>query len=330
MKTSTIGGKRKLLAPQLPLKTPFMVQIFPAYACNFKCEFCIFSQPKEKHGFMSEVALMDLNVFKKTIEDFKQFPEKIKMLRFAGTGEPLLHKNIAQMVEIAKDAKVAQRIDIVTNGSLLTKKLSDDLISADLDYLRISVNGLNDEDFQKHCKTKVDFKTFVEEIRYFYQNKKNTILYIKIIDYMVEKKEDKNFFFDTFESICDTISVEHLVETTEIVDIDKIITKNSLQTSQNGTDLLDVTVCPQPFYMMQVNPDGNIVPCCAMEYPGILGNVEKENASELWTGEKFNSFRHSLLENQKNEICKRCKVFRYGIYPEDVLDDHVDVLKKKY
>lgn len=33
------GGKRTLLAEVLPLDTPFVVQVFPVFACNFKCNF---------------------------------------------------------------------------------------------------------------------------------------------------------------------------------------------------------------------------------------------------------------------------------------------------
>ena len=37
------GGKRTALADVLPLHTPFVIQIFPVYACNFACKYCIFS-----------------------------------------------------------------------------------------------------------------------------------------------------------------------------------------------------------------------------------------------------------------------------------------------
>jgi sulfatase maturation enzyme AslB (radical SAM superfamily) len=47
------GGKRTMLAEVLPLDTPFVVQFFPIYACNFKCGYCIFSVPKPKRHFIS-------------------------------------------------------------------------------------------------------------------------------------------------------------------------------------------------------------------------------------------------------------------------------------
>lgn len=330
MKTKTIGGQREKLADKLPLETPFLVQIFPVYGCNFKCEFCIFSKPKNEHKFMSNCVMMDIEVYKKTIEDFKKFPQKIKMLRFAGTGEPLLHKNIAQMIKIAKEANIAERIDIVTNGALLTTKLSDDLIEAGLDTLRISLNGLNDEDFFNRCEAKVDFNEYVKQVKYFFENKKETTLYIKIIDYMVEDEVIKTKFYETFEPICDTINVEHLTETVDIVDIDKVKTENSFKNAQGTDQLLDIKICSQPFYIMQVNPDGNIVPCCSMEYPIILGNAKNESASQIWRSDKFNKFRKNLLELKANQVCAKCKLYKYGVYKEDVLDDDREKLKECY
>lgn len=320
METRTIGGKREKLADKLPLEAPYLVQIFPVYGCNFKCEFCIFSKPKKEHKFMSDCVMMDMEVYEKAILNLKKLPQKIKMLRFAGTGEPLLHKNIAQMIKIAKDNDVAERIDIVTNGALLNEKLSNDLIEAGLDTLRISLNGLNDYDFLNRCEAKVDYKEYVKQVEYFYQNRKNTTLYIKIIDYMVEDEKIKKEFYETFEPICDTINIEHLTETVDIVDIEKVKTENSFKNAQGGDDLLDIKICPQPFYIMQINPDGNIVPCCSMEYPIILGNVSDEDVNEIWINDKFNKFRRNLLELKLNSVCSKCNLYKYGTYKEDILD----------
>ncbi len=60
------GGKRTRLAEVLPLDTPYVVQIFPVYACNFKCNYCIFSIEKEKRGFISDKITMSFDLFRKS------------------------------------------------------------------------------------------------------------------------------------------------------------------------------------------------------------------------------------------------------------------------
>ncbi len=93
------GGKRIKLAEVLPLSTPLVVQIFPIYACNFKCNYCIFQLDKNERGFISDKAVMNFNLYKKVIKELSLFPNKIKVLRFVGIGEPLLHKNIVDMIK---------------------------------------------------------------------------------------------------------------------------------------------------------------------------------------------------------------------------------------
>lgn len=329
---TTPGGKRTILKNILPLEMPLLLQIFPVYGCNFKCEFCIHGIERSKHGFISRNAVMDMALYQKVIYDIKATGEKIKMLRFAAIGEPLLHPNIAEMIQIAKRADIAESVDIVTNGSLLTKELSDALIEADLTRLRISVEGLRDEDYIKRCRCEVNFANFVDNISYFYEHKKSTEVYIKIIDYMVQQKAERQFFYDTFKPISDVVAIEHLTPTIEEIDYDAISDGMELNKGQNGDCLLDANVCPQAFYMMQINPDGNVVPCCSMKYPAVLGDVYRESVQEIWKGERFNSFRRSLLVSRKQagSVCEECLLYRYDLHKEDVLDDAAGMLVEKY
>ena len=111
----TPGGKRMRLADALPLDTPFSVQIFPVYGCNLACAYCIHSVPPAERGFVAGKVMLDDALYKKCIDGLTEFPRPLKMLRFAGTGEPLLHPHITDMVAYAREKEVAETIDIVTN-----------------------------------------------------------------------------------------------------------------------------------------------------------------------------------------------------------------------
>lgn len=330
--SATPGGKRNKLKEILPLDMPLLIQIFPVYGCNFKCEFCIHGLDRSKHGYISDKTVMDMDLYRKIIDDIRITGKKVKMLRFAAIGEPLLHKNIADMVRIAKQADVAESIDIVTNGSLLTRELSDALITAGLSRLRISVEGLSDEDYKNRCQCNVNFDAFVDNIAYFYQNRRNTEVYIKIIDYMVQKEDECRRFLDIFEPISDVIAIEHLTPTVSDIDYEKVSSGMELNKGQNGEQLLDAVVCPQGFYMMQINPDGKVVPCCSMKYPAVLGDVYQDSVQQIWKGAAFNLFRQKLLHsrNSVGSVCAECLLYRYDLQEEDILDDVADVLIEKY
>ncbi len=326
------GGKRTKLADVLPLDTPYVIQIFPIYACNFKCGYCIFSSDKARHGFISDEVIMDFELYKKCIDDIARFPEQVKVLRFVGIGEPLLHKRIAEMVAYANSRNVARTIELLTNASLLTPAISDALIGAGLSRLVVSLQGTSAEKYRSVCGTSVDFEGLLGNLRYFFHKKGNTQVYIKIIDCALEGKEDEQRFRELFGDVCDTLAVEHAVPIHSGVDYEKVLKSKEEPVTQFGLPVTDVKICPQPFFTLQINPDGKVVPCYSFEYPGIMGDCHDQSVSEIWKGKKFQEFRRSMLEGTRNmgTICAGCNIIKYRLFPEDVLNDAAERLKKFY
>jgi len=105
----------------------------------------------------------------------------------------LINKDIPVMVKMAKDAEIAERVEIISNGSLLDKTMSDRLIEAGLDTLRISLQGLNSKKYKDICGANINFDDFMDNIRYFYAHKNNTNLFVKIMTYAWKKAKKKSF-----------------------------------------------------------------------------------------------------------------------------------------
>lgn len=326
------GGKRTKLADVLPLDTPFVVQIFPIYTCNFKCNYCIFQYDKTKRGFISDKIAMGFNLYKKCIDEMTLFPNKIKVLRFVGIGEPLMHKKIAEMIAYAVSKEVANKVEIITNGSLLTPEMSDSLIKAKLSRLVISLQGTTKEKYKEVCGTDIDFEKFIENLRYFYNKKDKTQIYVKIVDCALDGKNDERRFYKIFGDVCDTIAIEHIVPIHSSVDYGKVLKGKKMSLTQFGLPVSGLKICPQPFFHLQINPDGKVVPCYSFEYPGIMGDCNKQSVCEIWNGKKFQSFRHQMLGGMKNvsKACAKCDLIRYRLFPEDVLDNDAERLKKFY
>lgn len=326
------GGARTKLADVLPLDTPFVVQIFPVYACNFKCGYCIFPLSMEKRGFISDKIVMDLELFKKCVDGFTLFPNKIKVLRFVGIGEPLLHKNIAEMVAYAVEKDIANTVEILTNGALLTPSMSDKLISAGLSRLVVSLQGTSKEKYLQVCGTDIDFDIFLENLRYFYHSKTSTQVYIKLIDCALDGKKDEDRFYELFGEMCDTMAIEHAVPIHSGVDYDHLLGGGNTSVTQFGLPVSEIKVCPQPFFTMQINPDGKVVPCYSFEYPGIMGDCNKQSVYEIWNGEDFRQFRRRMLDGVAgvSEACGQCSIIKYRLFPEDDLNNDADGLKKYY
>jgi MoaA/NifB/PqqE/SkfB family radical SAM enzyme len=126
----------------LQLQRPIMhlakVYVELTSRCNLTCRTCIRNAWEEPQGDMSA------ENWNRVIESLKVLPSRPDVF-FGGFGEPLLLPSIAEMVKQAKS--VANKVELITNGILLTEQRSRELIEADLDILWISLDGATPESY---------------------------------------------------------------------------------------------------------------------------------------------------------------------------------------
>jgi GTP 3',8-cyclase len=316
------GTQRTRLSSVIPLATPYSIYVFPSTYCNFKCVYCAHTFPpeviKEKYGL--ERANMTLDTFRKTVDQISEFPQRIRLLSLTGQGEPLMNKNIAEMVRIAKEAGVSERIEIITNGRLLSKKMADGLIEAGLDTLRISLQGLTEKKYKEIGGVNVDFEELHESIRYFYRNKKDTELFVKIMDVALDDKDEEASFYDRFRDCSDRMYVERMLPAYSGVPITQGM---RVDYDRYGRKIEHRNVCPLAFYMLGVFPDGDVEPCDTIYKPIVLGNVHSDRLLNMWRGEKLREFwkLHLMGERRSNPKCATCNAPDDVSHPEDILDD---------
>ena len=203
------------------------------------------------------------------------------------------------------------------------------LVEAGLSTLRISIESLSSEEYKQHAGANIEFEKIVENIRYYYKHCGQSKIYVKIIDYMLNDDPEKiQLFHKTFKDISHMSAIEHLTPTIKEIDYSKFSGTSDFSLTQDGLKKQSINVCPQPFYMIQLIPDGSFVPCCSMKYPIILN--ENVNLINVWNSTELNKFRLSFLRNLKNSVCKECTLYQYGAYQEDVLDGHEPELIKKF
>ena len=314
------GGARTPLEEKLPLSTPYVLQFFPIYACNFVCKYCHFSIDKEKRCFVTDRISMSMDLYKKCVDDIATFPEKIRTLRFVGMGEPLMHRNIAEMVHLAKLRNIANRVEILTNGSLLTRQMTHSLIEAGLDRLVISLQGVSAGAYKDVSGIDLDFDKFVEQIAYFYAHKGQTHMHLKVVDIALHGEGDRQKYFSTFGDICDSIGIESAVPIFPDVEYNSELEQQAT-TTQFGTNIIEAKICPQPFYTLQINPDGKVVGCYSVAYPEILGDCNNTSVREIWNGEKYNAFRKRMLRGREGvcDVCRECNIKTYRMQTEDAI-----------
>jgi MoaA/NifB/PqqE/SkfB family radical SAM enzyme len=114
------------------------VYIEPTNRCNLECRTCLRNVWSEPLGQMSSAT------FTRIIQGLRSFSPPPTVF-FGGLGEPLAHPDIVEMVGQIK--ALGSPVELITNGTLLTKERSRQLIDAGLDMLWVSLDGATPESY---------------------------------------------------------------------------------------------------------------------------------------------------------------------------------------
>jgi MoaA/NifB/PqqE/SkfB family radical SAM enzyme len=114
------------------------VYIEPTVACNLDCITCFRNAWEQPIGRMTE------ETFEKIFNDLKKM-NPIPDVYFGGIGEPLFHVKTIEWIRRVKELGV--KVELITNGTILTEKKSRELIDAGLDVLWVSIDGATPETY---------------------------------------------------------------------------------------------------------------------------------------------------------------------------------------
>jgi MoaA/NifB/PqqE/SkfB family radical SAM enzyme len=316
---------RQILHDILPIDTPLLTDFQISNICNFKCNYCIQSQPDDVFNSSKLVRqFMPMDVFDLAVEQLKEFPSKIKQVSLVGFGEPLLNKNLPKMIETVKNNNLTDNILVITNASLLTNETAEKLVRSGLNFLRISLQGITSESYYKTCGAKIEFEKLYNQIKYFSEIKGDCKLAVKIADTSLEDGEESRFY-DLFGDICDAVAVDHIVEAHSSLGMDYTIKLKQSDKNRYGHKLRDIKVCRHPFTRIDIRSDGYFANCCSVMF-GFEKHIREATIKEQWNGSDMNKMRRDFLKHNLSEYkaCLKCCIPTQLYHPEDVLDGYED------
>ncbi|MGA3113152.1 MAG: radical SAM/SPASM domain-containing protein [Syntrophobacteraceae bacterium] len=302
---SQVQNERLVLEAAIPLATPLVVYLEPSGYCNLKCGFC----PHGVAGSALKKDIMSLELFKKLMDDLSAFPERVKLLRVCGNGDPLMNKALLPMLEHAHERRVVQRVELLTNGALLTPDLVRNLPRF-LDRIVFSIEGLNSEDYQRICGTTIDFEKLLDNLNELYAWRNGCVVHIKIHHKAVPTADKEKQFLTLFGDRCDQIFIEKLVPMWPQLDL----AYSSNEFRWGDSRVIKRQVCAQIFKGVQVQADGEVVPCCVdWKRVNMLGNIGNEPLIAIWNGAKLRKLQTEHLSGDKGELepCKDCTMNDY-------------------
>ncbi|MEK6833686.1 MAG: radical SAM protein, partial [Nanoarchaeota archaeon] len=135
---SLYDKKIKKSIERLNKEYPWGVDIGTTNLCNAACIMC-------PHSKLKKMGTMDMNLYKKIIDNCSKLNIRIITLSFFG--EPFLDKQLIEKIKYAKEKGMF--VAFYSNASLITKELAKDIIDSGLDGITISFDGYSKETYEK-------------------------------------------------------------------------------------------------------------------------------------------------------------------------------------
>jgi radical SAM protein with 4Fe4S-binding SPASM domain len=322
--------QRVALQEVIPLETPFLLYVDPSSACNFRCQFCPTGHRDLVEASNYKRSLLDLALFEKLIRDLEAFPQPLKVMRMNKIGEPLLNKQLPDMIALAKASGRVQYIDLATNAAKFSPELLTRLVDAGLDRLNVSLEGVNRAQYAEHAKVDFDFDKLVENVRWLYQNKGQCEVTVKVPGNFLSPA-DRQTFFDLFGDHCDRIFVEELSPIWPEFDVEQRAgVQIQDQEGQYRQTLKDKDVCTYIFYAMAVNSDGTVSACCPdWDQKLVVGDLRQESLRDIWHSQSMRQLQMLHLQGRRrdNPVCKSCGHIKYA--QVDDIDAYREMLAQR-
>lgn len=328
---------------------PIYVEITPSGACNHRCTFCAVDYIGYK------VRFLDTGMIKERVSEMAE--KGVKSIMYAGEGEPLLHKQIGEIINHTKKAGID--VALTTNATALTEKLSEEALGS-VTWLKASINAGTAETYGKIHRTnpqhfdqalrnlakaaeiraKKGWKVTLGAQMVLLPENQNEATHLAQrakdagLDYVVIKPYSQHHFsittqyngirYDSREELKAKL-MEYNTDKFEVVF--RTHTMEKLTDTERHYDVCQAT----PYFWAYVMGDGDVYGCSAYLQDDRFnyGNLYKNTFAEIWEGEKrMKSIEYVKKELNIDECRKNCRMDEINRYLWEVKNpsEHVNFI----
>jgi radical SAM protein with 4Fe4S-binding SPASM domain len=288
---------------------PVSISLEPTTSCNLRCPEC----PSGLRSFTRPTGMMTKETYELIIDELQHH---ISYMILYFQGEPYLNPNFLETVKYANDRKIYTATS--TNAHFLNPENSIKTIASGLDRIIISMDGTDQETYEKY--------------RIGGQVEKVFAGIEKLVNTRKRLKSRKPYIILQFLLFEHNISqLPHIKKLAKTLEIDKLELKTAqVYNYENGSDLIPkndrysrynqndnnkyqiksdhLNKCWKMWHSCVMTWDGDIVPCCFdKDAKYVMGNIHDQSFREIWNGERYRHFRSRLFDDRKGiDICKNC------------------------
>lgn len=302
---------------------PYKIDIEPISRCFLHCKYCQVPDWNRKN-----LPDMTFEMFKKIIDGLPSVIE----LKLQGQGEPLLNKELFNMIKYATNKHILVRFN--TNGMLLNEVAVAEIINSGVFEVRLSLDGATAET-NETMRAGLDFKKVINNVKKLVELRGNNTK--PLINVWSLLNNDNYHELVELVELCNDIGVDGLkIQTKLSTRNDKEIEKKVLSDTIDLSDdeLLNIMKCAEKranelnldleiiknkwrscenhcwwlWNSVYISSDGYIVPCSILNNPELInfGNLVNMSFEEIWKSDQYNEFRANTLNMNIDSLCKWC------------------------
>lgn len=301
---------------------PISINLDPTSACNFNCPYCV------DYKIIKTNKILSFTEIRKYLEFLKA--KKLKSVILIGGGEPLLHPDICQIIQLIKELDL--ELGIVTNGSLLKKIIPVIHLLKKPDWIRLSIDTSDNARYKILHGTVINLEDVLLQAKLLKQINNNFVLgysYIinqnslESINEMIPASNlAKKYHFDyiSYKPLMNKINNQEkviiknkkqlkiIIKQLNHIKGLKILISNTLDDHLMIKKQKNTNICHAQFFRWVLSPEGIFV--C----PAHRGNVKAFRSKPDEVYKKFKNF-------QPNIECKSisCFYWRFNNYIEQCI-----------
>lgn len=267
--------------------------------CNLSCSFC----PKTKRP----AKFMEKSLF---AEILKQLRGHAKFVYFHVLGEPLLHPEIDDFLDLCLDNEL--RVNITTNGTLIAEKKESIINKQSLRQVNFSLHSF-EANISQHPVDRYlqDVFDFIHEAR----EKTNIQFCLRLWNLSEGRNNENNLYIlsKIEEEFQLDFKIEERLTPCNGINIGRnlfINQANTFQWPNSGTcELEGKGFCYGLREQVAILADGTVVPCC-LDGEGViaLGNMNQESLEEILDNDRSKAMYNGFSRKDVVEpLCKRCE-----------------------
>lgn len=295
-----ISIQKNFIKNDIVIGYPYYLVIDPTNICNLHCPLCPTGQGRKEYP----KGTMKFALFKSIIDEIGRYLYEIQ---FGNWGEPLLNKELYQMIRYAHQNKVKTIVHTNLNIEIEKKEIIS-LINSGLDVLYVSLDGITQETYEKYRKGG-NFTKVISNIKLISSIKKHFGRKLpKIVWQFMVTKYNESEIADA-KIMAKDLGVDFVL-TQVRCDTGKEIFMNKEERFNNVKDWLPTEekysmynyktretkrkkmYCDFLWTFCAIEWDGGVFPCCAgYKKDYIFGNITKDKFKNIWNNKNYRESR---------------------------------------